>query len=221
MRNRVKKTHRLHIVFILLLYAGWVSGQPFVEEINRFKELDSIRLPEKKAVLFVGSSTFRLWPDIASDFPDIKIINRGFGGSQLSDVMRYAGEIIYPYNPKQIVIYCGENDIASGLTAEQVTERLTTLVSSVRDNLPQSSIVFVSMKPSPSRMAFYAELKRANEFIKNYLKSKENTSYVDVFTLMLNDQGKPREELFVEDMLHMNAEGYRIWQKALYPYLKK
>jgi lysophospholipase L1-like esterase len=150
------------------------------------------------------------------------IINRGFGGSSLPDVIRYADDVIFPYQPKQVVIYCGENDVASGnVDSKLVFERFRTLFELIRSKLPGVPVVFISMKPSPSREKFAPVVVQANQIIKNYLWTQSNTIYVDVYKLMLDANGKPRPELFIEDMLHMNQEGYKIWQQALLPYLKK
>jgi lysophospholipase L1-like esterase len=217
----------LKIIFLFLTLLTTAEGfaqkenQPFYKEIQEFKKQDSINPPPKGSIVFVGSSSFQKWKNVQEMFPGYTIINRGFGGSSLPDVIRYAEDIIYPYQPKQVVIYCGDNDIASSDTVDSrvVAERFKTLFGMIRKNLPNASIVFVSIKPSPSREKFMPIMKQANQIIRNFLWQYGNTGYVDVFTPMLNAEGRPKDELFLEDKLHMKAEGYEIWQKAIRPFL--
>jgi lysophospholipase L1-like esterase len=215
---------RKKIFYLLLIFGCYVPGfsqGAFDDEIKNFQREDSISPPPKDAILFVGSSSFRLWKNVKADFPKYTIINRGFGGSSLEDVFQYKEQIIYPYKPSQIVIYCGENDVASGVSAERVFERFKKLFLDIRSRLPNASIVFVSMKPSPSRKAFFNEVEKGNTMIKNYLVQQKQTHFVDVFRPMLDQKAKPKGELFLADSLHMNEKGYAIWKKALEPVLKK
>lgn len=198
------------------------QAAPFTKEIESFKRVDSINPPPSNAILFVGSSSFKGWTNIQSYFPGYTIINRGFGGSSLTDVIRYAPDIIIPYQPKQVVIYCGENDFtAVGVTAEIVYDRFTTLFEIIRAGLPKAHVLFVSLKPSPSRSKYIPEMVKANAMIKNYLKQYRRTGYVDVFSKMLLADGTPMPDIFKADKLHMTEAGYVIWQKEIKPYLKK
>jgi lysophospholipase L1-like esterase len=214
----------VYTLLLILIACQETLGQaePFADEIRAFTTQDSLQPPPQNAVLFVGSSSFRLWPDINKAFPGYKVINRGFGGSSIPDVIRYADQVIFPYNPKQVIIYCGENDIASDtVDSKMVSERFKTLFNLIRERLPQAQIVFVSIKPSPSREKYLPIVKQANQIIKNFLWQQPNTIYVDVFSRMIDANGKPRPELFVEDRLHMTPEGYKIWQTVLQPYLMR
>ena len=211
--------HFLLFALLIVPLLGYTQ-QPFEEEIDEFRRSDSVSFPKKGSILFVGSSSFRLWKTLETDFAKYSVINRGFGGSSLPDVIRYADQIIFPYEPKQVVIYCGENDIAGGASADDVFSRFKTLFTLIREKLPKTNITFVSMKPSPSRYKFFGEIRKGNNLIRDFLKSQKNTAYVDVFTPMLRKDGRPDESLFVEDMLHMNGKGYAIWVKALKPSLK-
>ncbi|MCW5917304.1 MAG: G-D-S-L family lipolytic protein, partial [Ferruginibacter sp.] len=138
------------------------------------------------------------------------------------DLIYYARDIIFPYDPKQIVIYCGDNDLASSdtVTSMIVLKRFQTLFKTIRERLPQVSIVFVSIKPSPSRARLVEEMQNANALIKAFLAGQPNTGFVDVFDKMIR-KGKIRKDLFRDDMLHMNAKGYAIWRKSIKPYLLK
>lgn len=211
-------------VFILILSAGSpVTAQPFADEISAFKKQDSIHFPPAHSILFVGSSSFRLWKDVQSYFPGYPIINRGFGGSSLPDVIRYEKDIIFPYQPKQIVIYCGENDLAASdtVTAQLVFERFKTLFKDIRNTFPKVPVAFVSIKPSPSRQHLMPKMEEANGLIKTFLMKKKKTVFIDVYHKMLNPDGTALKDIFISDNLHMNAKGYTIWQKAIEPCLLK
>jgi lysophospholipase L1-like esterase len=197
------------------------SFPAFAKEIGTFKKEDSVNNPPKNAILFVGSSSFARWNDIADYFPGYAIINRGFGGSGLIDVIRYAYDIIIPYQPKQVIIYVGDNDLAGGVTIQDVVTRFKTLFQIIRTNLPNTTIDYVSIKPSPLREQLMPKMKQANMEIQEFLKTQKNTGFIDIFSLMLNENGKPKVEIFVEDRLHMNAQGYAIWKQVILPYLKK
>jgi lysophospholipase L1-like esterase len=201
----------------------YAQQPPFYEEIQQFKKKDSISFPPKNAILFVGSSSFRKWEDVQSYFPGYKIINRGFGGSTLPDVIRYANNVILPYHPKQVLVYCGDNDLAASdtVTPQIVTSRFRNLFHIIRTNLPKANIAYVSIKPSPSRAKLMPKMKQANLLIKSFLQKQKNTSFIDVYKPMLLPTGEPKPEIFLEDSLHMNAKGYAIWKKVIQPYLKK
>lgn len=208
----------------LLLHVLLVAyAQPFVNEIAAFKKKDSISFPPQKAILFVGSSSFTRWTDVQDYFPGFTIINRGFGGSSLSDVIRYENDILFSYEPKQIIIYCGENDFAFSDTVAVITvvDRFKQLFIDIRKRLPKVAVAYISMKPSPSRVQLMSKMLRANLAIKNYLKEKKKTAYIDVYTKMLDKDGKPLSDIFLSDNLHMNKKGYNLWQKIIEPYLLK
>ena len=198
-------------------------AQPFSEDIAQFKKQDQLNPPPANAILFVGSSSFTKWKDVSNYFPGYTIINRGFGGSTLPDVIRYANEIIVPYHPKQVVIYCGDNDLASSdaITPDSVFERFRGLFDLIRAGLPGESIVYVSIKPSPSRARLKEKMEKVNLLIQTYLSIQPHTAFADVYHPMLNPDGSIKAEIFLEDSLHMNAKGYAIWQKVITPYLSK
>ncbi|MBA4166272.1 MAG: G-D-S-L family lipolytic protein [Chitinophagaceae bacterium] len=217
----------LHLLFLavacnsFLISCSQNSGKRFQKEINEFKEHDKKNFPPKNAILFVGSSSFTKWTDVQDYFPGYTIVNRGFGGSVLKDVIGYADEIIIPYHPGQVVIYCGDNDIADGARATEVYQRFIELFNIIRAKLPNAGIVYVSIKPSPSRVKLMPVAEEANAMIRQFLSTYPETGYVDIFHPMLNPDGKPKPEIFLEDSLHMNAQGYRIWKQAIAPYLSR
>ena len=189
----------------------------FESEIRTFEDSDRIRPPRPGGIVFVGSSSIRMWPDLRADFPGLNVIQRGFGGSRLDEVVRYAPRIVLPYRPALVVLYAGENDIAENRTPEQVFDAYKAFVRLVRDTLPQTPIAFVSIKPSPSRWGLADKMRVTNEMIRTYAATHPGLSFVDVFPLMIGAGGRPRSELFVSDSLHMNRSGYAIWRSALLP----
>ncbi len=214
----------LKAIFVLVMFCAVAQAQPFIKEVTAFKKQDSISFPGTGKILFIGSSSFTLWKDVQNDFPEYQIVNRAFGGSTLLDVTRYEQDIIFRYKPKQIIIYCGENDVAgdSIVTGKIVFERFKKLYTDIRSNLGNVPIVFVGMKPSPSRWHMRARTIEGNRQIEKFLKRKKNNGkFLSVWNAMLNADGTPREELFIGDQLHMNKEGYKIWQKIIQPYLIK
>jgi lysophospholipase L1-like esterase len=221
----MKKFFKSTLFFLLLLnFASAQEKKPaFLDDIQSFKKQDSISFPGTGKILLVGSSSFTKWKDVQNYFPAYPIINRGFGGSSLTDQLRYINDIVFPYKPKQIIVYCGENDLASfdTVSAKTVFNRFTQWFSLVRKKLPNVSIVYISMKPSPSRQLLLGKMREGNTLIRNFLKTKKRTGFIDVYKEMIDDEGKPVPELFIEDNLHMNKKGYAIWQKAMEPYLMK
>lgn len=223
----MKKNILYLLVFVLLLTNGISAFSqqklPFKAQIESFIKQDKLEFPPKNAVLFVGSSSFTNWKDVQDYFPEHKIINRGFGGSSLPDVIRYAPNIIFPYEPAQILIYCGENDFPSGpnTTADTIFNRFTRLHGMIRTALPKTEIIYISMKPSVSRLKYLPEMRRANEMIRKFQKKHPKSKYIDVYSKMILADGTPMPDIFLKDQLHMNKTGYLIWQKAIKPYLKK
>jgi lysophospholipase L1-like esterase len=214
----------LTLVSLLLFLTGNLFSQqqqPFGDEIHDFKKLDSQQV-SKDVILFTGSSSIRMWQNLQESFPAYKVLNRGFGGSTLADLARYLPDIVFPYQPKQIVIYSGENDIATdSIPADQVLTRFQTVFQNIRAKLPNVPIEYISIKPSPSRLKFLPVVKEANELIRNYLRGQANTHFIDVFSSMIDGDGQPKKGIYLEDDLHMNAKGYEIWQGIIQPYLIK
>lgn len=211
--------------FLSLFACVYANAQvPFYNDIQSFKKKDSSAFPQKHAILFTGSSSFTKWTDVQSYFPDYPIINRGFGGSSLPDVIHFANDIIIPYQPKQIVIYCGENDLAGSDTTvdgKVVFDRFKQLFLLIRKQLPKVPIAYVSMKPSPSRQHLLPKMVAGNTLIKKYLSKQKNTAFIDVYNKMFAADGSIMSDIFLQDNLHMNAKGYAIWQKAIAPFLLK
>lgn len=212
------------IWFLLVSFTGLLAQQPaFYSDIQAFKQKDAAHSPAKRAILFVGSSSFTKWTDVQEYFPGYPVLNRGFGGSSLPDLIRYANDIIFPYQPKQIVIYCGENDLAASDTvaAATVVERFKTLYGMIRKQLGKVPVLFVSLKPSPSRSRLFPKMKEVNAQVMSFLQKEKNAAFADVYTKMLDANGGPMQDIFLEDKLHMNAGGYAIWKAVIEPLLVK
>lgn len=215
------------IIYLLLFvfFCGHLLAQeaPFASDIRAFKTADSLKHPPAGKILFIGSSSFTMWRDVNDYFPGYGILNRAFGGSTLLDLIHYRYEVIYPYQPKQIVMYCGENDFASSdtVTVEMTISRFKKLFGLIRAKYPSVPFVYVSMKPSPSRRHLMSKYEAANKQIAKYLKGFRHTVFADVFSKMIDKNGEPFDDIFLEDKLHMNAKGYAIWKKILQPLLKK
>lgn len=219
----MKRIITLLLVFFCINAIAQNAKPAFWQDIQNFRHKDSIQPPPANPILFVGSSSFTKWTDVQNYFPDYTILNRGFGGSTLTDLLRYEEDVIFKYDPKQIVIYCGENDLAASdtITAEMVFDRFKTLLSEIRAVYPKVPVVFISLKPSPSRWRLKDKEIAANKMIEKYLKKQKDVKFVSVWNAMLGPDGKPMQDIFIADNLHMNAKGYAIWQKLLQPYLIK
>lgn len=207
----------------LIIIAAFGQNKPaFWDDVQTIKKYDQLFKPPLNPVLFVGSSSIRKWDDLTQAFAKYNALNRGIGGAVTNDITFYLKDIVFPYQPRQIVIYVGENDLPNAQTTpDSVLNRTVNLYQSIRAKLPNTPIVYISIKPSPSRDAFKEKAIASNALIKTFLSKEANTKFIDVYSLMLTKDGKLCPELFVEDMLHMNAAGYAIWRKAVEPYLLK
>ncbi|MGN6419423.1 MAG: GDSL-type esterase/lipase family protein [Pseudobacter sp.] len=218
----MKKILPLLLCCCTILATAQVSvAQPFFNEIQKFRQQDSISAPPANPIVFTGSSSFRMWKTMKEDFPGYTVINRGFGGSGLPHVIQYAEDLIFKYNPKQVVIYCGENDLGPDVKGEYISGKFKELFTLIRSRLPEVPIVYVSMKPSPRREKVLTEMKKGNKQIKKFLRRQKKAVYVDVFTPMLAADGSIRKDIFLDDNLHMNAAGYKIWQPLIEKHLLK
>ena len=210
--------------FLTLLSVGSKSfaQTPWLEkEIIAFEKQDSIKMPESGSILFVGSSSIRGWRSLPQDYPDRKILNRGFGGSEFKDANHYFNRIISKYKPSQVVIYEGDNDIASGKSPEQVFNSFLEFVDKMEKGLPNTQLVILSIKPSISRWEKFPDMQAVNQRMREYASEKKWITFVNVATPMLDENGEPKAELFLGDGIHMKEKGYEIWREVLEPYLIK
>ena len=217
-----KVVYILCTAFVVCSTNSTLQAQPFKPEILQFQKSDSIVMPPKGQIVFAGSSSFTKWKDVAMYFPGYPIINRGFGGATLVDLIYYVDEAIIKYQPSQVFIYCGENDMADVDTVKPATvlDRFKTLHTILLKKLPRSTkIVFVSLKPSIARWHLESKFIEANKLIETYIATQKNIEYLDVHTAMLDENKEVLKDIFIVDQLHMNPKGYLIWQKQFVPYL--
>jgi lysophospholipase L1-like esterase len=214
----------LKLTFLFLFIVLTVKAQEnaaFYNEILNFKKQDSLKFPPKNAILFIGSSTFTKWKDAQVHFPEHVIVNRGFGGSTLLNVIHYIDDVVYPYQPKQVVIYCGENDFMNaGTTPQMVVDRTKKLIYLIRQKYPKTFIAYISIKPSPSRAKYIPQMKEANALIKTLISQTKRASYINTAEAMYHPDGTIMTDIFLKDNLHMNEKGYAIWRGIMEPYLK-
>lgn len=210
----------LILVGALSLQAAELNPAKWEKDIAAFEAIDRTNPPSKGAVLFVGSSTIRFWTNLASDFPDLKTVRRGFGGSYMPDVTYFADRIVIPYQPSKIVVYAGDNDIGAGRSAEQVFDDFRALVKKIHTALPKAKIYYLAIKPSPSRWHLSPQSSEANRLIRRYCRMHRNTEFVDIWTPTLGADGRPDPALFEKDNLHVNKQGYARWTKIILEALK-
>jgi len=187
---------------------------------NAFAADDAAHPHPPGGVLFVGSSSIRLWNDLEDQFKDMPVvIKRGFGGSQLSDCVKNLNRLVVHYRPRTVLVYAGDNDLAAGAAPEEVFRRFVAFVAGVQRELPDTDIAYISIKPSPSRMALLPKIRKTNALIQAYADAEGKVDFIDVYTPMLDASGKPRAELFRADALHLNADGYALWKRVIAQYV--
>jgi lysophospholipase L1-like esterase len=194
---------------------------PFEKEIREFEESDAKSPPPKDAILFIGSSSIRLWKTLAEDFPELKVINRGFGGSQVAHSVRYADQIVLPYRPKLIIFYAGDNDLNAGKSPNEVLADFKAFVGKARGALPETRILYISIRPSVARWHLQGRQWLTNRLIREFAEADPKVDYIDVVPVLLGPDGRPRADFLVADKLHLNAEGYRAWTAAIRPHVER
>ena len=216
---------KLGLIFLFIVFGVKIFAQqgfPFDNEIRAFKHKDSLNFPKPDGILFIGSSSIRKWTDLTQRFPDAPIIQRGVGGCELNQLVDfYTPYILFPYHPRKVFVYAGENDIAAGKSAESVSSEFARLWLMIRQQLPSAEIYFMSIKPSPCRAKYFAENDKANAMVKSFLANKPKSHYIDVATVIYKPgTTRPDSSLFQGDYLHLNSKGYDKWQTVLQPYVK-
>ncbi|QDT66933.1 SGNH/GDSL hydrolase family protein [Calycomorphotria hydatis] len=215
--------------FTSLLLLGLIStaGQLTAEDrtpsrwessIQKFEKQDIAEPQPKHGIVFVGSSSIRKW-DLDKSFPDLPVINRGFGGSEMIDTLTFADRIVTNHEPRAIVVYAGDNDIAHETSPEDIAKHFRQFVEHVESKLDGTKIHYIAIKPSIKRWSMREPIQVANKLIEDYCLSKPNVTFVDIWTPMLGEDGLPRKELFVKDGLHMSDEGYVLWKSKVLPLI--
>jgi lysophospholipase L1-like esterase len=190
------------------------------KHIRKFEEADRNEPPQPDGILFVGSSSIRMW-DTDKWFPGAGVINRGFGGSQISDVNYFAERIVLKYRPRVIAFYAGDNDVAKGKSPKRVLDDFNAFAGLVADELPSARVVYVPIKPSLARWKLWPIMREANAMIKRFIDREDNLHYADTATPMLGDDGAPRADLFIKDGLHLSDKGYELWSGIVEPFIEK
>ena len=212
------------LLALLFLFVQFSFGQDkprFWEDVQTIKNYDKIYQPNKNPILFVGSSSIRKWDHLQQVFGTYNVINRGIGGAVIDDIIYYLDDLVFTYQPREIVIYVGENDLPREQeTPEIILDKTKQLFTAIRAKMPKVPIIYIALKPSPVRAQYLQKCKATNDLIAKFVKGQDYASFLDVYSLMMKN-GKTMPEIFVEDRLHMNLDGYRIWEKALKPYLIK
>jgi lysophospholipase L1-like esterase len=208
----------------LALVASAAEAQPadpaqWEAAIQAFEKADIAAPPPSGGIVFIGSSSIRLWTSLSTDFPGMPVLNRGFGGSQLPEVTFYVSRIVTPYRPRQVIVYCGGNDISAGRLASDVLADFQALARAIQDGTPAARIAYISIAPNPARWTQIATVRAANQAIKEWIATDPRLTYIDVHTAMLGPDGRPKPDIFVADRLHMNPKGYAIWRAIVGPHL--
>lgn len=203
-----------------LRFNKWITPEQhdfdrWEKEIAAFEAEDKTNPPPQNATLFIGSSTVRLWTTLAQDFPGLRVINRGFGGTDIEDATHFADRIIFPYAPKQIFLRSGGNDLNAGKTPEEVFAHYKEFIATVHEKLPQTEITYIGLSPSLARWQQAEREKTLNSLVAGFVKGKPRLKYIDTYDVPIGSDGKPRAELFVADKLHFNAAGYRLFAERV------
>lgn len=219
------KSNKFFLLFLVLFTGVFtINAQRFehFKKIEGFMKSDIEDPPQMNGILLIGSSSFTFWQDVNDYFPDRNIINRGFGGSTLLDLIYIYRDIVPVYEPKQIVIYCGENDLAfdDSLSSSEVLNRFKVLYHMIRVDFGHDVLVsYISMKPSPARVHLMDRFKETDILIKDFLSEQSQVNYIDIYPHMLDDNGMPNKDLFLDDLLHNNKKGYMIWKNVMKEFL--
>lgn len=206
--------------------APFVGGPVAIEPQWRdsfaaFDAADAAHPPSTGGVLFVGSSSIRLWDDLEQQFgPERPVVKRGFGGSRMFDCAQYAARLVLPYKPRLVVVYAGDNDLAEGRSPQDVLQNFSRFVETVRAQLPQTRIAYLSIKPSPLRATLMPSIRETNALIRAYAQATPNLDFIDIYSRMLDEQGRPRADLFRDDRLHLNPQGYALWKSVIAEHLR-
>jgi lysophospholipase L1-like esterase len=187
--------------------------------IKAFEAADRANPPPQGAVLFIGSSSIEHWKTVAADFPEVKVINRGFGGSELGDSTYFADRIVAPYHPRAIVMYAGDNDLWDGRSPQDVRDEFAAFVRKVRSEEPSVPVAFIAIKPSMARKMLLAKINETNTLVRQYVATQKGVTYLDIYTPMLGADGQPQQKWFGPDGLHMNRSGYELWIGIIKPWV--
>jgi lysophospholipase L1-like esterase len=212
---------KLFLTTLISLLSFLSFSQNYLPEIKAFETKDSIAMPAQGQILLAGSSTFRLWTTFKEDLKQFPVINRGFGGSQMSDLNYYFDRIVLKYKPKMILVYEGDNDLNAGESPDSVIREFKEFVEMVKVKLPKTKIGYCSIRPSLARVAILDKQKAVNQSIKAYCKATKKVYFLNIQKEFYKRNGELMTDIFVADKLHLNEKGYKIWAKATNKFLKE
>lgn len=227
--EKIKYTFPL-LLALMLLVVPILSGQDttyrgykvrFQSEIMSFMSVDSVKPPPKHSILFIGSSIFRKWKSLKEDMSPLPVFNRAFGGSRTHEVLYYMDKIVFPYEPKIIVYYCGSNDAGGSVPAATVVKNITDFFNAVSHQLPETKLFFVSVNRSPARKAKWSGMDSINTMIRDFCLYSPQRRYIDVNVALFDSAGNPRTELYLDDKLHFKDESYKEFTRIIKPILDK
>lgn len=214
---------QLFLILFFILLSITAAGQDasrFQEEILEIqKKYDTLWDNTKETIVFTGSSSIRLWNDLQESFPKHQIVNSGFGGSQASDLLAYTNELILQYNPRKVFIYEGDNDINDNKRPKEVISVFKEIISKINDAKPEALIVIISAKPSLARWHLKRKYKSLNRRFNRLCKKEQYLDYANIWNIML-DKKKLRQDIFIEDGLHLNSKGYELWDQIISNYIQ-
>ena len=219
MRHRHFRFFAVAVFLLSVQISNAQNPERFTQEVDSIVA-HNLTVDRSNLIIFTGSSSIRMWRNLQSDFSQHNVVNLGFGGSEMADLLYYVDKIILQFKPKQIFIYEGDNDIIAGRSTERILAAADTILARIRQELPQAEVVFISPKPSVSRWHLKTKYEAFNKQLQKWIKTKKNVRYADVWTPMLKKNGEVRDDLFLADKLHMNEKGYAIWTAQLKKYLK-
>ena len=225
MKTKIKKRIlRICGIVVILIISGYIITKALMRSISLwepwiagFEQQDQKNPPALGGVVFTGSSSINFWSSLQQDMKPLPVLNRGFGGSYMHHLTHYSSRIILCYQPKVVVVYCGENDIADSISPTQVCDEFEKLVNIIHNDLPKTKIFYVSIKPPILRSLWRKSFEEANQRIKDFTAKKENVFYIDVASSMIDEKGKVKSELFTWDRIHINAKGYKLWTSIIKP----
>ena len=211
----------LCLAFATLTSVQAADPAKWEKEIVALEKKNAAEAPPKGGIIFIGSSSIRMWETLKEDFAGLPVINHGFGGSQISDSTHFADRLIFPYEPKMIVMYAGGNDLNAKRSPDEVVADFQAFVAKIRSKLPEAKIAYISVAGNPARWAQVEQVKEVNRRIEKITKEEKGLMFIDVFQHMLGPDGLPKADIFLPDKLHMNEKGYALWKELVGKALKE
>lgn len=216
----MKKSIFGFMMLVLFLMNSCISTEQFKKnstkwekDIAAFEALDRSEKYPENAVLFMGSSSIRLWSTLQEQMKPYSVIQRGFGGSNMADLSMYTKRIVYPHQFQAVVIFVANEITVSpnDRNARETGALYKEVVHSIREKYQKQPIFLIEVTPSRKRWEKWDQIKETNSELKRICTKEKNMYFIETANFYLNEKGLPREELFRDDKLHLNDAGYKIW----------